>query len=148
MWAEWAEEQKEKGLFKARVQGEGMNSSWLEDENGNRVDRHRQQLVLGEARRTWFTMREFEIKLAPHGNMSIPTLDYFCAKMELSFLELKLCANHWKADKMWRENFSSWDSKYSSKEPQGTIRSSKEPQEDGDDVLQPEPLSEEEVSGL
>jgi hypothetical protein len=107
-WAAWAKEEKEKGSFKSRVQGEGVNSSWMEDEKGNRVDLPRQQVILAEARHTWVTMKSFKVDFAVYHDTPVPTLDYFRAKMEMGFRELRLCADHWKANKAWKENFSSW----------------------------------------
>jgi hypothetical protein len=41
-WLKWVEREKEKGIFK-RTQGQGVNSSWMEDADGNRVDLARQR---------------------------------------------------------------------------------------------------------
>ena len=84
-WEAWSKEEKERGSFKSRVQGKGINSSWMEDEKGNRVSLHQQQQILGEARHTWVTMRSFGVELAVYSSTPVPTLDYFRAKMEVEF---------------------------------------------------------------
>jgi len=121
-WIAWREAEKEKGSFRLGVQGGGINSSWMEDENGNRVNLNRQQKILAEARRTWITMAAWQIPTAVYGGVDSLTLDYFRAKMELEFPELRLCADHWKTDQLWRENFSSWDIPRSTKGPQEMSR--------------------------
>lgn len=123
-WERLSAEKKELGKFKSGVRGEGINSSWLEKEDGTRVPVVRQSLILGEARRTWITMRDFGIELVSFHDTPIPTRDYFRATMETQYIELRLCADHWKADKLWKENFSSWK--------QGPRPPKKEPQADED----------------
>ena len=121
VWEAWSKGEKEKGTFRSRARGEGMNSSWMEDASGNRVSLIRQQEILGEARRTWVTMRDFKVNFTVFRHTGAPTLDYFRARMEVLCFELQLCAGHWKADKLWRENFSSWsDQPSSTGEPQDT----------------------------
>lgn len=117
-WEKWCKEGKEKGIFKIGVPGEGINSSWMEDKNGNRIDCARQGKLLREARRTWITMRGFEVNITVYMNTPAPTLDYFRARMEGMFFELRLCADHWKADRVWKENFSSWEQPRSTNKPQ------------------------------
>lgn len=107
-WEQWAREEKEEGMFKSGMQGEGVNSSWMENAMGERVDIARQQKILKEAHRTWVTMKCFGIELIVLGGMAVTSLDYFHARMELKFPELQLCADHWKVDRIWTENFSSW----------------------------------------
>jgi hypothetical protein len=108
MWVEWVNREKEKGTFKNRVQGEGVNSSFMEDEDGNRVHRHRQKQILDETRHTWCTMKYYGIDLKVYSKMPVTVLDYFRAAMKSKFPELQLCADHWKVDEIWHENFSSW----------------------------------------
>jgi len=107
-WEDWVKREKEKGKFK-RTRGEGVNSSWMVNADGERVDLDQQQRILGEARRTWNTMTTFQIPLTTHRWASVPILDYFRARMESKFPELQLCADHWKADRVWKENYSSWN---------------------------------------
>ena len=114
-WELWTKDGKESGSFKSCVQGEGVNSSWMEYATGERVDLGRQKKILGEARRTWVTMRNFKVKLDTFREMGAPTVEYFRARMELKFPELQLCADHWKADKIWGENYSSWANEKRSK---------------------------------
>jgi len=99
--------QSEKGGFKPGVKGEGINSSWMEDSNGNRVHKDRQDQILGAARKTWRTMESFEVGMASYTSVPGPVLNYFRAKMESMFEELRFCADHWKTDAIWKENFSS-----------------------------------------
>jgi len=107
-WEKWAKEEKEKGNFQSGVQGAGVNSSWMEDENGNRVSLARQREIMDEVRRTWITLRSIETDLKVYGNTNGFILNFFRAKLESTFQEFRLCANHWKADRVWIENFSSW----------------------------------------
>ena len=37
-WEKWCKDGKEKGIFKIGVPGEGINSLWMEDKNGNHID--------------------------------------------------------------------------------------------------------------
>jgi len=123
-WERWKKREKEKGTFGHRIQGEGVNSSWIEDKNGGRVDRTRQKQILAEARHQWVTMRDYNVDVMIYTDTPMPTVDYFRAKMETTFPELQLCADHWKVKKLWMENFSSWNSSHRTKklkeEPQST----------------------------
>ena len=134
-WDKWVKEQKERGLLQIGVPGKGVNSSWMVSVNGIRVDLDRQQEVLAEARRTWVTMVAFEVDLQVHRYTPIPTLDFFRARMESMFEELRLCAGHWKTDRVWTENFSSW---YSPSTPEAKPQNDgdEQPQDDGDDQPQ------------
>ena len=126
-WEVWVKEQKEKGSFQTRVRGAGVNSSWMEDENGNRVSLARQGEILEEVRRTWLTMEAFGVSVQVYGSTDGYTLNYFRAKMESKFQEFRLCANHWKADRAWVENFSSWKTSPESV-PQGNGNKQPQPQ--------------------
>jgi len=108
-WEAWVEKEREIGTFNSNKQGEGINSSWMVDADGDRVDVDQQQKILGEARRTWNTMSAFQIPLTTYRLAPVPTLDYFRARMESKFWELQLCTDHWKVDRVWKENFSSWN---------------------------------------
>ena len=141
-WTDRVARLKEKGEIKSGTQGEGVNSSWMEDEDGNRVDITRQKTILREARLTWLTMRDFGVELANHGDVTGPVLEYFYALMETKFFELRLCADHWKADQIWRENFSSW--KQPKREARATLNT---PKDDGDEAPHPVPPSKT-VSGV
>jgi len=114
-WGEWREREKEKGTFGHRIQGEGVNSSWIEDKDGSRVNRTRQKQILAEARHHWVTMRDYNVDVMIYTDTPMPTVDYFRAKMETAFPELQLCADHWKVKKLWMENFSSWNSSHRTK---------------------------------
>ena len=128
-WDKWVSTENEKGSFNTGVQGQGVNSSFMEDENGERVPIARQRQILDEAHSCWRTMRGFNINLMVFREMPATTMDYFRAWMESKCLELRLCANHWKADKVWGENFSSWNSNKS--------RRTTKPQNNGDEPPQP-----------
>jgi hypothetical protein len=131
LWAEWVEREVEKGSFNTGVQGQGKNSSFMEDADGNRVHISRQKQILEEAHSCWRTMHSFNINLARYREMPATVVDYFRAWMESKCPELQLCAGHWKADKVWHENFSSWN-------PKKARRTSK-PQDAGDELPQPGP---------
>lgn len=107
-WREWVKEEKEKGSFKPgnRKQGEGVNSSFMEDEYGNRVELRLQKQILKEASRTWISMKGFGVEVTVHRYMPSPALDYFRSRMESKFEILRFCADHWKSDQVWRENYS------------------------------------------
>lgn len=113
-WEKWKMLQKETKEPGRSKPGEGINSSWMEDENGVRVHITRQQQILRAARQTWVTMRSFRIDLTVFLGTPVPTVDYFRAKLESAFLELQLCADHWKVNRLWMENYSSWNNRYSS----------------------------------
>ena len=89
--------------------------------------RHCQQEVLAEARRTWVTMVVFEVDLRVHRDTPAPTLDLLRTRMESMFEGFRLCAGHWKADRIWTEDFSSW---YTPPTPEA------KPQNDGDEQSQ------------
>lgn len=124
-WEKWMKKGKEKGVFKRGKQGEGVNSSWMLNQDRTRVSRDRQQQIIGEARHIWVTMRSFKIDFTVFRGTDLPTLDYFRARVETAFPELQLCANHWKADRLWMENYSSWNSKGAGEAPK---RTTKEPE--------------------
>lgn len=96
------------GEYTSGVPGLGVNSSFLEDKDGIRPQLPRQKEILEEVHTTWRTMKEFNIELKPKGSMTAPARQYFCSRMELKCPELRLCSNHWKAEQLWKENFSSW----------------------------------------
>ena len=136
LWQEWVTKEKEKGSFSTGVRGKGANSSFLEDEDGTRVGLARQTKILGRAYLHWRTMRDAEVDLKPYSNMPAGPLDYFRAKMESDFPELQLCADHWKADEVWQENFSSWSNTL--RKPQ-----TQKPREDARVLRESQPPSEE-----
>ena len=107
-WQEDRDKGIERGAFNSGKQGQGVNSSFLEDENGERVSLTRQNEIHEEVHTTWRTMHQFKIELKPLGSMGAPAREYFRKRMEVVCPELQLCANHWKSDKLWSENFSSW----------------------------------------
>ena len=131
-WEDWASTGKEEGLFDPGVQGAGVNSSWMQRQDGERVELARQKKILKGARRIWVTMKDFGIVLKPEGGIPLPTLNYFRAAMESQFFELRLCADHWKTDRVWTENFSSW---------RNPPRRSKTHKGDSDRASQPELVS-------
>ena len=104
-WTRWVEEMREIGSIGPGT-GRSINSSWLEDSNGIRVDRNRQGKVLDEMRATWLNMEDFNIPIKRFTSMPATSLNYFRARMESVCPELQLCADHWKADRLWKENFS------------------------------------------
>jgi len=108
MWLEWSQREAERGTFTPGVEGAGVNSSWMEDTSGNRVNLEKQRCILNAARKTWGATRHGRVTLGIYSHTPAGTLDYFRARMEMMFLELRLCADHWKTDKLWTENFSSW----------------------------------------
>lgn len=110
LWIEWVQSQKERGGFALGVPGRGINSSWMEDFGGNRVDLTRQKVIKDEVRETWDLMALSGIPLDVYSNTPTMVLDYFRARMASRFKELQLCTNHWKVDKLWQEAFS--NSKY------------------------------------
>ena len=124
LWQDWVKIGKERGSFNAGVRGKGVNSSFLEDRDGNRVPLKRQKQVLNEVSLEWRTMKDAGVDLKPYSEMSARPLEYFRAMMESSFFELRLCADHWKADEIWQQNFSSWSNK------SRKISRTKNPQED------------------
>lgn len=106
-WKEWVKVAREQGLFRASVRNAGINSSWMEDVDGNRVGLNTQRAILHEVHTTWVDMHAAKIKLTNYRDMPGITMDYFRARLESKFPELRLCEDHWKADQAWQENFSS-----------------------------------------
>ena len=90
------------------TKGEGINSSWMEDEYGTRVDIDRQTEIIAAARRTWLTLSNHGVVVSTLGAADEMVVSYFRRKLETDFIELCYCHNHWKTDKLWKENFSSW----------------------------------------
>ena len=80
----------------------------MEDTSGNHINLGKQRHILNAAHKTWGAVRGGRVTLGIYSNTPADTLDYFRARMEMMFLELQLCADHWKTDKLWTENFSSW----------------------------------------
>lgn len=104
-WTRWAEDMKESGAIDHGTPGRGINSSWLEDSDGIRVDRNRQGKIHDEMRATWLNMEDFNIPIKVWKSMPAVSLNYFRARMESVCPELQLCADHWKANRLWKENF-------------------------------------------
>lgn len=106
-WERWVEDEKEIGnTFKSGVQGQGINSSWMEDTDGSRVAIHRQRQIIAGARLAWTNLSTCGVSVGSYRECDEMTLSYFRRKVETDFQELRLCSNHWKADKLWMENFS------------------------------------------
>ena len=80
----------------------------MEDTSGNHINLDKQWRILDVAHKTWSTIRNGRVSFGIYSNTPADTLDYFCARMEMMFPELRLCADHWKTDQLWIENFSSW----------------------------------------
>ena len=106
VWAAWISEERERGSLNPGICGKGANSSWMEDRNGHRVCFNQQAKILDEMRATWRNMEDFNISMKSFTSMPATSLNYFRARMELMCPELQLCANHWKVDRLWKENFS------------------------------------------
>ena len=106
-WEEWVKSQKEKGGFSSHVPGQGTNSSWMEDESGNPIPERRRQAIHREARQMWADMRHYKIEPMPFGAMPSSVVEFFCVKIAFKFSEFRLCADDWKADRLWMENFLS-----------------------------------------
>lgn len=140
-WEEWKVIRRETVTSNNRVRGQGINSSFIEGPDGTRVDFPRQQQILKEARETLCLMKDFNISLKSHTKMTTLHLDYFRARLESKFYELRLCQDHWKADKIWQENYSSWQN--SRQEQQQQQKESRQPapgpREDDDELRPPEP---------
>ena len=90
---------------KGGIKGEGINSSWMEDEYGIRVSVERQTEIIAAARRTWVTLSNCGIAVTKFRNAEEIVVSYFRRKLETDFIELRYCHNHWKADRLWQENF-------------------------------------------
>ena len=106
-WERWVEDEKEVGItFKSGVRGQGINSSWMEDTDGNRVEIHRQRQIIAGARLVWKNLSTCGVSVGSYRESDEMTLSYFRRKVETEFQELRLCSNHWKADRLWMENFS------------------------------------------
>jgi len=111
-WKCWTADQREGGsTLKSGAKGGGINSSWMEDENGVRVDISRQTQIITGARVIWITLTTNGVALTSYRGIDERTLTYFRRKVETDFEELRLCSHHWKADMLWMENFSSWSGK-------------------------------------
>lgn len=109
-WEQWTKEGKERGVFVLGKRGKGVNSSWMEDTNGNRVEYSRQQEILEQARKSWETMKDFNVRIGPWTRLPVQSTDFFCARMASMFIELQLCENHWKIRELWAENYTSFSS--------------------------------------
>ena len=108
-WESWVVKEKEKGVaFKSGVKGEGKNSSWMENADGTRVNIARQGQIIAGARHTWLTLKNCHVPLGSFRDTDERITSYFRRKVETEFDELRFCSNHWKADRLWMENFSSW----------------------------------------
>lgn len=110
LWRLWVKDEKERGTF-VPLEGQGVNSSFMEATDGSHVHLTQQREILDEAHVSWRTMRSFEIPLKSYKRMPAPEVDYFRARMVVKCPELQLCTSHWKADEIWRENFTSWNQK-------------------------------------
>lgn len=138
-WEEWKVIRRETVTSSNRARGQGINSSFIEGADGTRVDFLRQQQILREARETLHLMQEFNISLKSHTKMTTLHLDYFRARLESKFIELRLCQDHWKADKIWQENYSSWQNSRQDRQQQQkeSLQPAPGPQEDDSE---PHPL--------
>src|SRR5882757_3986719 len=82
------------------------------------------------------TMKSFGIDLFAYGEMPTTSLNYFRAMMESRSPELRLCEDHWKANMVWKENFSSWGQPGGRQEGRGT---SSQPGVDPNGPMSPQP---------
>ena len=106
-WEWWVEDEKEIGItFKSGVQGQGINSSWMEDADGSRVEIYRQRQIIAGARLAWTNLSACGVSVGSYQESDEMTLSYFRCKVETDYQELRLCSNHWKANRLWVENFT------------------------------------------
>ena len=102
LWQLWVKDEKERGTF-VPLEGQGVNSSFMEATDGSRVHLTRQREILDEAHVLWRTMQSFEIPLKSYKRMPAPEVDYFCVRMVVKCPELQLSASHWKMDEIWQK---------------------------------------------
>ena len=107
-WESWVVKEKEKGVaFKSGVKGEGKNSSWMENTDGTRVNIAQQGQIIARARHTWLMLKNCHVPLGSFQDTDKQVTSYFRHKVETEFDKLCFCSNHWKANRLWMENFSS-----------------------------------------
>jgi hypothetical protein len=85
-----------------------IQSGFLEDGNGHRVSKNQQDAILTAARKIWNHFERVSIAPANWTSADSTLLVHFCSEMEKQFFELQLCSHHWKAERIWINNYPSW----------------------------------------
>jgi hypothetical protein len=85
-----------------------IQSGFLEDDSGDRVSWNQQDVILTAARKIWNHFEHISITPVNWTTADLTLLVHFRAEMEKVFFELRLCSHHWKADRIWINNYPSW----------------------------------------
>jgi hypothetical protein len=60
------------------------------------------------ARTIWTHLEQNNQAPSNYKTAGIKILNEFRGEMEKTFIELQLCSNHWKVDRIWINNYPSW----------------------------------------
>ena len=107
-WKNWSRGVKGVSKIEDPEEKGSRLSSYLEDENGGRVSRARQDAMFLHARSIWTQFDSAGQAPTSYKSAGISILNQFHSEMETNFAKLQLCSNHWKADRIWINNYPSW----------------------------------------
>ena len=91
-----------------RVKGVPTICQFWEDESGEIIPSARRGAVTRSLRSFWQQKHNEGVRVDTLTNIGWDLLTDFRNTMESEFPWLRLCADHWKADQLWINHFSSW----------------------------------------
>jgi hypothetical protein len=86
--------------------------AYLEDKQGTPISEERRKAIYKHARGIWSLLARTTQLPTGYQNADVVVLTHYRNEMEAKFPELQLCSEHWKADRVWIKNFSSWRKSY------------------------------------
>ena len=99
----------------AKVAAESMSlappntrTSYIEDATGAIVSRETAKTIREHMRRIWVSLEQKDSLPKRFCDLTTEALEFYRTNMYADFPYMKLCEGHWKVDKLWRENFSSY----------------------------------------
>lgn len=82
---------------------------YIQDTQGNSIDKSRATLLGDHARRIWTQLRMKGMEPESYLKMSTPALQYYRQMMYGDFPELRLCeGGHWKLERYSKDNYPNW----------------------------------------
>ena len=96
------------------AKGSGSNSKmsttscYMEDENGEQQPKKMKDAACATARGFWIKLLNEKRAPLAFGELNVDLKDKYINLMESTYPWLRLCENHWKAERIWLNHYSPW----------------------------------------
>ena len=97
-----------KGFLRTTRNGDSGTVGFLEDENGNIVNKDEQARMRDFQRSLAYTLLKFGLAPTSRGRCTRPAQEYVVCSMRLKFPVFRYCADNWKADTFMGLYYSQW----------------------------------------